>query len=161
MVNSDNQNTKVRKFTNKRPKTRSWPVTILALLLAIQGIAMFILATYHITLVDLGMVLTLMDFLSEDPLVMRGIAYYGLGALGLFASLGFFRLWPLAWMLGIVQQGLTLTMALILYFQNKPVYIYPMMVYGILMVIYLNYSDVTNSFMTRPITEEWGGIDEE
>lgn len=161
MVNNEKHNNQVSEQTYNKSSKRSWTVTILAFLLTIQGLGMLALASYHLTLVNLSLVITPGELLTEFPVAMTGLAFYGLGLLGLLASLGFFRLWPFAWVLAITQQGLNLTVAISLYFQNKPFYIFPMMLYSILMVIYLHYSDIIATFRTRPVTEEWGGIDEE
>jgi len=161
MVNSEDQSVKENNKFCIKPKRRSWPVTVLALLLAIQGIALLGLAAYHITLADFSLVLSPFDLILEHPNEFMGISYGVLGALGIFASISFFHLWKFAWILAILQQFIILAVAIALYFQGKPFFIFPMMIYGIMMVIYLNYSDVINSFQTRSITEEWGGIDEE
>lgn len=161
MVNSEDKSVYENNRFFIKPKRRSWPVTILALFLAIQGIALFGLATYHINLADFSLVLSPFDLIFEHPNEFMGISYGALGALGLFASISFLNLWKFAWILAILQQFITLAVAIALYFQGKPFFIFPMMIYGIMMVIYLNYSDVINSFQTRPMTDEWGGIDEE
>ncbi|MFU8772958.1 MAG: hypothetical protein ACNA8H_11130 [Anaerolineales bacterium] len=161
MNKSKNHTQKKQQNNNSSGNRRSWPVTVLALLLAVQGIAMFILAIFNLFEIDRFLVFTPRDFFGDYPLAVKGVAFIGLSLLSLIACVGFFRLWSVAWMLAMTQQGLSLTLTIFLYFQDKPVYIYPIMVFCILIVIYLHYSDVITTFRTQPITEEWGGIDEE
>ncbi len=71
-----------------------------------------------------------------------------LTTLTLWAAVGFFRLWPIAWTAAIFVQVGALFTSLILYFVNKPVHITFMMISGIFMVLYLNYADVHTFFNT-------------
>jgi len=48
-----------------------------------------------------------------------------------------------------LAQGLTLLVCLILYFQQKPDIIYPIMLYGILMVLNLNSFEVRATVQNR------------
>jgi hypothetical protein len=161
MNKSKNQFQKVARKNNNGRNKRSWPVTILALLLAFQGFAILFLAIYQLALMDLSLLLKPMVLFEEYSLTVERVAFWGLGMLGLIACIGFLRIWSFAWILAIAQQGFILTLAIILYFQERPIYIYPLMAFSIFMVIYLHYSDVMATFRTRPITEEWGGIDEQ
>ena len=67
----------------------------------------------------------------------------------LWAAVGFFRAWPIAWTAGVFVQAGALLTSLILYFVNKPRHIIIMMVTGIFMVLYLNYADVQTFFHAR------------
>jgi hypothetical protein len=149
------------EYPEGRPAYRTWPVTLLALLLVMQALAMFIIAAYYISLVEFDFTPTPQDLTVDLPLTLNASAFIGLGVLGLLAGIGFFRLWRTAWFLAISLQGLSLLFAIIKYFQYKPVYGYIIMVFCIFMVIYLNYSDVLATFRTEPSVKEWGGIDEE
>jgi hypothetical protein len=48
-------------------------------------------------------------------------------------------MWRIAWLMAMLVQGLSLLTALVLYFNQKPGYVYVIMLYSIFMVIYLNY----------------------
>ena len=48
--------------------------------------------------------------------------------------------------------------ALVRYFSGKPIYVYVMMLYGILMVLYLNYHEVREVFQARPVIGERAGV---
>lgn len=69
--------------------------------------------------------------------------------LALWAAVGFFRLWRIAWMAGLFVQVGALVTALVLYFTSRPFHIIFMMAPGIFMVLYLNYADVHTYFNTN------------
>lgn len=78
------------------------------------------------------------------------IVFVPLGLLALIAVPGFLLLQPAAWVVAMFVQGMSLAGALILYFTAKPGYVYPIMVVGVIMVLYLNYAEVADAFPSRP-----------
>jgi len=77
------------------------------------------------------------------------------GLLAISSGLGLLRVQPAAWVIAMSVQGIQLLVALILYFTHKPGYVYPIMAYGVLMVLYLRYSPVADAFMEqRPQVQE-------
>jgi hypothetical protein len=68
------------------------------------------------------------------------------GLLAFLAAIGLLRLRRTAWVLAMAVQGIQLLIALVLYFTTKPWYAYPIMAFGVLMVLYLNYSAVADAF---------------
>lgn len=78
-----------------------------------------------------------------------------LGLLALLAAMGLFRRRSASWVLAMAIQGIYLLIALALYFTTKPKYVGLMMLYGVLMVLYLNYSEVANTF--RPHQPQFPG----
>jgi hypothetical protein len=75
--------------------------------------------------------------------------------LALSAAVGFFRLRPGAWPGAMLVQALTLFMAQVVYFRERPHtklhYIYLLMLYAVFMVVYLHQADVLAAL--RPRTE--------
>ena len=69
-----------------------------------------------------------------------------LGAMALVSTVGFFRLWPAAWITAVSVQGISLLFTVILYLSEKPGYVYWIMGYCIVLVAYLNHSDVKSAF---------------
>jgi hypothetical protein len=68
------------------------------------------------------------------------------------ASLGFLLLKRRGWLLAAIAEGLCLGICLLIYTQpelNTQGYIYPIMVYCILMVLYLNSREVRVVFHSR------------
>lgn len=80
-----------------------------------------------------------------------GAGFLALGGLALVAAVGFLSLWPVAWLLAMGLQGLSLAVALALYFylSEEPGYLYAVMAYFILMVFYLNSHGVRTAFQAR------------
>jgi hypothetical protein len=78
------------------------------------------------------------------------------GVLALISAIGLLRMVRAAWVMAMAVQSVHLLVALILYFTIKPGYIYPIMAYGVLMVLYLNYSPVADLFPYREPQPEKG-----
>ena len=85
------------------------------------------------------------------------VLFMPLSVPALVAGIGLLRLWEGAWTLAMLTQGLSLTMALIIYSEQKPIYIYLVMIYSMVVVLYLNYHDVQIAF--RPKVRNFGGKD--
>lgn len=147
------------KIVNTQRNGRSWAVIILAILLFFQAIGLFVIAVNHPSLEYLYS-LTLVDPVVSLPLFLRGWAFFALSLLALIAAIGFIRIWNLAWFCAISLQGLCLLIAVVIYFQDRPGYVFLVMPYAIMMTIYLNYSDISLTFRADQIIKEFGGIDE-
>jgi len=86
--------------------------------------------------------------------VATGTVFMPLSVLALVAAFGFLGLWRHAWTLASLLQGLTLLIALLLYLDSKPWYIYVLMLYSIVMVLYLHDGDVRHPFRTQPVAPD-------
>jgi hypothetical protein len=146
--------------TARSVRVRTWPVTLIGLLLLLQAAGLFTIGAFHISFVDITWRLTPQDFLVDIPIGLRGSLFIGLGLLALLAAIAFFRVWTSGWLLAVLVQGFSLSVAIVLYFLEKHFYIYLIMAFGIFMVLYLNHPEVLISFKTKPAVKEWGGIDE-
>lgn len=60
-----------------------------------------------------------------------------------------FRKGQTSWLLAMLMQGLTLMASLTLYFWNSPFFVYPIMLYSIVMVLYLNSYDVRLIYLSK------------
>lgn len=58
-----------------------------------------------------------------------------------------------AWLIAMLVQGLSLTLALLLYWRGQRLYGYPLMVLGILLVLHLNRGDVLEVFRVKTTAE--------
>ncbi len=128
------------------------------LVLAFSGL-LHLLTANEVLRAPEGLVLFYQRLITPNGIVQIpfGIVFIPLAFLSLFATVGFFRLWPLAWVTAMAVQGLSLLMALILYFQDRPSYIYVIMIYCIFLVAYLQHSEVKRMFRPRelPVMEKW------
>jgi hypothetical protein len=129
-------------------KPRSGPVTVLGLLLLLQAVGLFDLGLFFFTR-GLGLRRSLIvEMLITEPInaLAMGIIFIPLALLALLAALGFFRLWRAAWMMAMLTQGLSLLTALLLYFNQRPGYVYVIMLYSIFLVIYLHTAEISTTF---------------
>jgi len=141
--------------TSNKPRKRPWSVT---------AVGLFGLGAIHfaiVYLVDLWAPLTALRaeelFLGVANKVVMSIIFIPLSLLAILAAVGFRRLWCNAWTNAMLLQGLTLLIALILYFTAKPLYVYILMLYSIFMVLYLNYYPVQMAFRPEPGVESREG----
>lgn len=126
--------------------SRPWPVTVGGFLLVAQGAAL------------LGMGFALLEAATEaarTPLRLSvGLPVFGtlclvLALVAIVNGLHFLRRRRGAWLMAMLLQGLSLALALLLYWRGHRMYSYPMMVVGILLVVQLNRGDVMGYLQTR------------
>jgi magnesium-transporting ATPase (P-type) len=150
--------------TSNKPRKRPWSVTAVGLLLLLQAVGLFGLGAIHFAMVYLVDLWAPLSALSAEELllgvankVVMSILFIPLSLLAILAAVGFRRLWRNAWTNAMLLQGLTLLIALILYFTAKPFYVYILMLYSIFMVLYLNYYPVQMAFRPEPVVENREG----
>ncbi|MBP7694434.1 MAG: hypothetical protein KA764_21110 [Anaerolineales bacterium] len=131
------------------PKTsRPWPILVGGYLLAAQGAAL------------IGTGLALLELaapaaggramLETRPAPLAGgVVCLILGALALANVVRFWRRRPDAWITAMLLQGLSLTLALLLYSRGHRAYSYPVMLAGVLMVLHLQRGDVVGPLRAR------------
>ena len=129
---------------------RPWPVTAHALLLLMGAAGFALMGALY--LLPLGVLWPMTEALwnTQRAAVVTGFLFLLLAGLAFAAAVGFLRVARGAWLLGVLVQGINLMLALLLYFQGRPAYVYGMMVYGILMVLYLHQADVQAAFRPAP-----------
>lgn len=155
----------------KVAKTRSWPVRANALLLVLQAAGLVGICVYNVYQTDWQQ--QQIELYTEGPLSLEinvetteaaehaVVIVSTLGppaVLAVLAALGFVFLFRVGWMLAMMVQAITLLACLLLYSDWEPVsgwepvFIYPVMLYCIVMALYLNSSDVRAAFHVRPRT---------
>jgi hypothetical protein len=155
----------------KISETRSWPVRVNGLLLVLQAAGLGGIGAYNVWWVDWQQVqddlLTSLEETGSIQAAEQAIVValiLGLPAiLAVLAALGFFLLLRVGWLLAMFVQALTLLACLLLYVEweevlyQEPIFIYPVMLYSIVMVLYLNSSDVRAVFHVWRRTETGDG----
>jgi hypothetical protein len=121
-------------------------VTVLAYLLLLQAVGLLAIAVYILVGFRLSWARLLDSVAAEPNLAFVSGVYTLLGIIAVLASAGFFGRWRHAWLHAMIVQGATLLVALISYFGDHPDYVYLVLVYGIVMVLYLNYYEVRIAF---------------
>jgi hypothetical protein len=145
--------------------TRSWPVRANGLLLVLQAAGLGGIGAYNVYRVDWQEVQQQVEFeatLSPDltetveQAIVIALILEPLAILAVLAALGFFLLFRVGWLLAMIVQAVTLLACLLLYTEwesilyREPVFIYPVMLYCIVMALYLNSSDVRAAFQVKP-----------
>lgn len=163
----------MRQKTKTKPSARRAPacpraVCIVALLLVVQAAALLGFGLVHSVAIH---ALPWLDaervgqWIAAAPVDLSGvwarlleigarsshltILFVPLGLMAFLSALGFCRRRLFVWTAAMTVQSIHLLCALILYFTSRPVYTSILMLYGILMVIYLNYSEVANAFHSQ------------
>ena len=136
-------------------KSRSWPVRATAVLLLLQAIGLGSFSVYRITHPDWSFLPQQAEIIQDAmtlgyiEAILLVAMFIPLALLALVAAVGFVFLFRIGWLLGAIAQGLILVACLNLYFQYRPIFIYPIMVYSIIMVLYLNSFEVRIAFQHR------------
>lgn len=132
------------------PQTRPWAVTASALLLLLQAVSFFVFGLFHFRELNLDWGQPVEDLIFQLlHNLLPGAIFAPLALLALWASIGLMRLWRRAWLVAMLVQGLSLLLALIIYFNQEQAFVYVIMIYGIFMVVYLHTPDIELAFRAR------------
>jgi hypothetical protein len=162
------------QFEQIEPASHTRPrlVTIMGWLLLLQSIVLSAFGIYHFVILQFGPLLLrqwwlgnlyqgnrlvnlwfLLNDLTSQALEQRelnilieSVALIVFALFALIASFGFFSQRKWAWLLAMLIQGITLSLAVILYFIKQPAHAYILMGYCSVMVLYLQHADVYKSF---------------
>jgi hypothetical protein len=149
--------------TETTPKTYSWPIRVIALLLILQAIGLGYLGLNNLAQqfwplaegqLNLDRLATLS--MAQTEALETAVLLSPPALLAVVAVSPFLFLRQMGWLMAMMVQALTLGAGLTLYFRDGPLLIYPVMIYGILMVLYLNSYGVRLVFHTpsRPVPPE-------
>jgi hypothetical protein len=148
---------------NSTPQPNLWPVRAISLLLVVQALGLFGVNAWLLTGVDwerefayVFLSLTALDTLSFSTM------FTVIAVVALFTAFAFFLRRRSAWLVAMTLQGVILFCCLWIYFlttshlRASPV-IYLIMLYSILLVLYLNTTDVRQAFAVRQTHDDsWG-----
>lgn len=137
----------------ERDKTRRRPVRAIALLLFVQALGLAGAAGYGLVDIDLAGLrfdATGMQETSAERAAIVALLFALPVVLCLLGAVGSLFALKWGWLLAELAQGICLGACLLLYSEDwTPPVIYPVMVYCILMVLYLNSRDVRVLFHAR------------
>lgn len=119
---------------------RPWAVAACGRLITLQALGMLGLAWFN----------THGAFPQTLEDMWRPATYGLLGLLLLRHASGLLRLRPGAWNAAMTLQGANLLLALALYFQGERGFVILLLLYGVLMVLYLNHPEIRASFPLQP-----------
>ncbi len=131
--------------------SRPWSVNALVLLLVAQAIGLA--AIVVLTGTRLEWLILVSGWIDPDretaPLIIGGL-FLPLAAIALSAALGIWLLRRTGWILAMLAQIALLLACLALYFDERPGFIYPLMLASIATVLYLNSSEARLTFQLAP-----------
>jgi lysylphosphatidylglycerol synthetase-like protein (DUF2156 family) len=138
--------------------TRTWPVRVNGLLLVLQAVGLAGVGAYEVWRVDwrrLAEDATGTTGLPEleqaaERAIITALIFGPPAVLALLAASGFLFMLRAGWLLAMIVQSLSLLACLLLYSAWTPYFVYPVMLYCILMALYLNSSAVRAAFQVRP-----------
>ena len=117
------------------------PVRVVGLLLALQAAGLAGIVAYELSRLDWR--LDLGPLFGQAFGAATSLLFAPPAVLALLAALGFLFLSRRGWLLAAIAEGWSLGTCLWLYSgPEEPIYVYPVMVYCILMVLYLNSHSV-------------------
>lgn len=130
------------RHTGERDVVSRRPIRVVGLLLILQVAGLAGFGAYEAAQVNWRQV----DPAAPTPEAMEAATFVVLYAppavLALIAAAGFLFMTRRGWLLAAIAQGLSLGASLWLYSERQPYFVYPIMVYCILMILYLNSHDV-------------------
>ena len=123
------------------------PVRAIGLLLVLEVVCIVALGAYEFSRVDWRQVVSAWVVPSREVVEVGAlILFVPAVVLTLLAALGFLLLRRRGWLLAAISQGAVVGVCLWLYVEYRPVYVYPIMAYAVLMILYLNVHDVRAVF---------------
>ena len=125
-------------------------MTVIGLLLLLQAAALLAGGGLHVLPLPRQWPLAPEAWQAKGLDLVTGVIFGLLALAALLAAVTFFRVARGARLYGLLVQGLSLLMALNLYFRGKPPHAYVLMLYGVVMVVYLHQGDVQAAFRPRP-----------
>lgn len=130
----------------KPKKHRTRLVSIVAFLLALEAAGFLTLALLQWLRGDLFEKVSIPG-VGPYPFIL---IFSFLGLLVFMAAVGFYRLWPAAWITAVSVQGISLLLSLVLYATQRPTYIFWIMIFCVILVAYLNHPEVKPAFQHGP-----------
>ena len=140
-----------------RRRSRPWTVRAISLLLLLQAAGYVALSIY--LLLPFDWAATAEHDFATMPSQQIDALYISIILIPaavpvVLSAIGFLFLFRAGWLLAMAMQGATLLGCLLLYFDTRPLAIFPVMLYCIVMAFYLNSSDVRIAFYGEAVGHE-------
>ena len=129
--------------------------------MVLEAVGLASLAAYHVTLRSGGLRTELEAELRRSfETLAAGGAFVAAAILAAVAAVGFLFMRRKGWLPAALAQTLGLGTCVALYAELEPIFVYPAMVYCIVMVLYLNSHDVRAVFHPGREPGDDPGVDE-
>lgn len=132
------------------------PIRVIGVLLLVEVAGLAGFGAYEFARVDWRQI-SLGDLSQPTTVALSLLLFVPSGVLALVSALSFLLLRRRGWLLAAISQGSILALCLWLYTTLQPLYIYPVMVYCVVLALYLNSRDVRILFhLEREDPEDTG-----
>ncbi|MEJ7818956.1 MAG: hypothetical protein WKF44_01500 [Rubrobacteraceae bacterium] len=145
---------KEKKAPLRKGEVSRRPVRAIGLLLVLQVVGLIALGVFEFSQVDWRHMRPEWNPPREVAEALATVLFAPPAVLALLAAFGFLVLDRRGWLLAALSQGLSLAICLWLYSEWRVGFVYPVMVYCILMILYLNSHDVRMVFGARRPAEQ-------
>jgi hypothetical protein len=153
-MNATDQHNAATTHSADSTAPRLWAIWVIALLLMAQAVGLA--AIVVLTGTRLEWLILVSGWTNPDretaPLIIGGL-FLPLAALALAAAPGVWLRMRVGWIMAMLAQIGLLVACLVLYFDERPGFVYPLMIASIVLVFYLNSSDVRLAFRLEPPPE--------
>jgi hypothetical protein len=146
----DNISDKSPPLLVERGIARSWSIRVIGLLLLVQAIGLVSISLSKSIRINWQQALRgeALSAQAMEAVVISGM-FLPLAILAVVAALSILWVSRIGWLFAMIVQAVTLLVCLTLYFQHKPIFIYPLMLSCIILILYLNSFDVHLAFHVR------------
>ncbi len=143
----------IRRGARVRGLVRPWPLRVIIVLLIVEGVALLGLSLGSSGWFSGAQLISNQGVFprATDLLYLSGV-FGPIGLAALMAALGLLIRLRFAWLLAMLVQASILLTCLQLYAQQRPQYIYPLMLCSIITVLYLNSLEVRVAFQAAPFS---------
>lgn len=135
-----------RKAPIRASEVSHRPVRAIGLLLVLQVVGLAVLGVFEFSQVDWRHMRPEWNPPREVAEALATVLFVPSAVLALLAAFGFLLMARRGWLLAAISQGLSLAVCLWLYSEWRVGFVYPVMVYCVLMILYLNSHDVRMVF---------------
>ncbi len=145
----------------ERGIARSWSIRVIVLLLLLQAIGLVSISISKSAQINWQQAIRAASLSAQavDAVFISGI-FIPLAILAVLAAFGMLWVFRIGWLLTMLVQAVILLICLVLYFHQKPAFVYPLMLSCIILVLYLNSFEVRLVFHIRPPSESSEAADE-
>ncbi len=136
-------------------RVRRWAVRSLSVLLVAEAALLFAVTAWLGAGIDWQAEFEYVIFSAAAiNFLAFALSFVPLAGLTFFVAVGVLLGRRAAWIIAMFIQALILAMTLLIYFDGiRPLALYVIMLYAIVVVFYLNTGDVRQAFFSRPATE--------
>lgn len=147
------------------PKVNHWPVRVVSLLLIVQSFGLATIAIYFLRSINWADEVTyLIVSVHVQDTALSILLFAGVAAILLLTAILLYLRWAGAWLMAMGLQGFALSYCLTIYFFTNAhlrasLFLYLIMLSSIVLVLYLNTTDVRHALVKGASSDPWQNED--